>query len=206
MRIDSVSMAYTSGYQFYSYDIPAAAKYVAIRTITPKDETGYGAHIISIDDISFGYTDKSNILMRSEGARRSPAPEGQFKVYLDNHLMAQTNATTYSFSNLSVGMHTAGVRAVYTSGETEMSTIDFEVTAADGIRTVAGSDLRISVKNGVLTVDGDYDDMALYSMAGQRMPMSRMGTGTYLTGNLPLGNYLVKLTRGKQVRTMKITL
>ena len=206
VRIDSVSMAYTSGYQFYSYDIPAAAKYVAIRTITPKDETGYGAHIISIDDISFGYTDKSNILMRSEGARRSPAPEGQFKVYLDNHLMAQTNATTYSFSNLSVGMHTAGVRAVYTSGETEMSTIDFEVTAADGIRTVAGSDLRISVKNGVLTVDGDYDDMALYSMAGQRMPMSRMGTGTYLTGNLPLGNYLVKLTRGKQVRTMKITL
>ena len=120
--------------------------------------------------------------------------------------MAQTNATTYSFSHLSVGMHTAGVRAVYTSGETEMSTIDFEVTAADGIRTVAGSDLRISVKNGVLTVNGDYDDMALYSMAGQRMPMSRMGTGTYLTGNLPLGNYLVKLTRGKQVRTMKITL
>lgn len=206
VRLDSVSMQYSYGYNYYSYDIPAAAKYVAIRTITPKDETGYGAHIISIDDISFGYTDKSNSLMHCEGARRSPAPEGQFEVYLDNNLMTQTNATSYTFSNLSVGMHTAGVIASYTSGETEMSTIDFEVTTADGITPVAGSELKVSVKNGLLTVDGDYDDIALYATSGQQMPMSRIGIGTYRVGNVPQGTYVIKMTRGKQVRSMKITL
>ena len=87
-----------------------------------------------------------------------------------------------------------------------MSTIDFEVTTADGITPVAGSELKVSVKNGLLTVDGDYDDIALYATSGQQMPMSRIGIGTYRVGNVPQGTYVIKMTRGKQVRSMKITL
>ena len=36
--------------------------------------------------------------------------------------------------------------------------------------------------------------------------MSRIGIGTYRVGNVPQGTYVIKMTRGKQVRSMKITL
>lgn len=206
VRLDSVNMLYKSGYQYYSYSIPAEAKYIAIRTITPKDDTGYSPHIISLDDITFGLTDKNAAKQHVAGTRKSPSAEGLYEVYLDGEKVAQTNETNYYFSDLSVGTHTAGVIASYTSGKTEMSTIDFEVTAADGITPVTGSALKVIVKDGVLTVNGDFDKVALYSLAGQQMPMSQIGLGTYVVGNIAQGSYIIKVTRGKQVRSMKITL
>ena len=66
-----------------------------------------------------------------------PALEGQYEVYLDGQKVADTDETNYVFSHLSQGHHTAGVLASYTSGKTEMTTIDFDCQLIDGVQFVA---------------------------------------------------------------------
>lgn len=96
-----------------------------------------------------------------------PSVEGAYEVYLDGELVTRTNDTEYYFNGLSVGKHTAGVIASYTSGKTAMSTIDFEVDAT-----------------GVSTVTSGEDDCEaeFYDIRGQRVSGQ----------NLPKGVYIVK--------------
>ena len=65
-----------------------------------------------------------------------PALEGQYEVYLDGQKVADTDDTNYVFRHLTRGEHTAGVVASYTSGKTEMTTIDFECELIDGVQSV----------------------------------------------------------------------
>ena len=68
-----------------------------------------------------------------------PALEGQYEVYLDGLKVADTDETNYVFSHLTRGEHTAGVVASYTSGKTEMTTLDFECELIDGIEQIVTS-------------------------------------------------------------------
>lgn len=74
----------------------------------------YG-HVFMVDDIYIGVPEKE----------KSRAFNG-YTVYLDGEEVASgIMEETYTFQNVSVGEHTAGVKAVYTSGESEVAEMSF---------------------------------------------------------------------------------
>lgn len=149
-------------------DIPAEANYIALRRVTPADETGYTPQILNIDDVAFGTNlpTASNYVAK-KSKTRMPSLEGAYEVYLDGELVAHTDDTQYCFDGLTVGKHTAGVIASYTSGKTAMSTIDFEVDAT-GVSSLTGAT--------------DDSEAEFYNIRGQRVSDQ----------NLPKGVYIVK--------------
>lgn len=168
IRIDSctINSAYGS-WVLKQYDsIPAEANYIALRRVTPADETGYTPKILNIDDVAFGtklpnatrYLPKNNV-------RRMPSLDGAYEVYLDGELVASTDDTQYYFDGLTVGKHTAGVIASYTSGKTTMSTIDFEVDAT-GVSSITGRQ--------------DESKAEFYNIKGQRISNHDLPRGVYI--------------------------
>lgn len=168
IRIDSctINSAYGS-WVLKQYDsIPAEANYIALRRVTPADETGYTPKILNIDDVAFGtklpnaarYLPKNNV-------RRMPSLDGAYEVYLDGELVANTDDTQYYFDGLTVGKHTAGVIASYTSGKTTMSTIDFEVDAT-GVSSITGRQ--------------DEGEAEFYNIKGQRISNRDLPRGVYI--------------------------
>lgn len=94
-------------YTRFSYNIPANAKYVAIR----HNHTGFA---LLIDDIRLGVV--------SDGA----IPANGFEVYLNNELVeAGVADDQYQFTNLVPGSYTAGVKAIYHTGESQLIEADF---------------------------------------------------------------------------------
>lgn len=93
----------------YSYSIPKEAKYFAIR----HNHTG---SVFMVDDISIGVV--------TDGA----IPGNGFSIYLDDELVAEeVFDVSYEFNNLTPGSHTAGVKAVYHTGESQLIALDFEL-------------------------------------------------------------------------------
>ncbi len=127
----------SSDYIFYEVTIPAEARYVALHHMSDQ------LRILSVDDVFVGLksaNSRSQIVNRQSVNRNShkmPALEGQYEVYLDGQKMGDTDETNYVFSHLTQGRHTAGVLASYTSGKTEMTTIDFDCNLIDGVPSVA---------------------------------------------------------------------
>lgn len=194
-----------SYWTMYSYDIPKEAKYVAIHCVSDQKR------IFRIDDVRYGLAEALNVptyISRSTGYEspimRSPSLDGLYEVYLDGNKVAQQDATTYTFSNLTSGKHTAGVIASYTSGKTEMSTIDFSVDAS-GIATVEDGGLNISVDGKIITVNGAYDRLEVFSTSGMAVSMTENAQGCYNMGNVPAGVYIIKVYVGSKVSTMKFT-
>lgn len=180
IRIDSCTINSQYGYWILKQydDIPAEAKYIALRRVTPADESGYTPQILNIDDVAFGINlPEASPYAPKKSAQRMPSLDGAYEVYLDGELVSNTDDTQYYFNNLTVGKHTAGVIASYTSGKTAMSTIDFEVDAA-GISSVAGEDN-----------DGEAE---FYNIKGQRIS----------DRNIPRGVYIVK-KGGRTYKTIK---
>jgi len=145
----------------FTADVPAEANFVTIRQVL-------GSYVLMIDDIRIG---DLNAAPNAASARkapqhRAPSLDGAYKVYLDGELVEQTDEKQYLFENLSNGYHTAGVISSYTSGETEMSTIEFcigdptqiesisskavETPAFDlyGRRVESGKTNNFSIQNG----------------------------------------------------------
>lgn len=133
---------------------------------------------------------------------RSPSLDGLYEVYLDGNKVAQQDATTYTFTNLSAGNHTAGVIASYTSGKTEMSTIDFSVDAS-GIVSVENGGFNISADGRSITVNGEYDYIEVFSTGGMAVAATEVAPGSYSLGNVPAGVYIVKVYIDGNVNTMK---
>lgn len=187
----------------YSYDIPKEAKYVAIRCISDQKR------VFRIDDVRYGLADAlaaPAYISRNTGYKspslRSPSLDGLYEVYLDGNKVAQQDATTYTFTNLSAGNHTAGVIASYTSGKTEMSTIDFSVDAS-GIVSVENGGFNISADGRSITVNGEYDYIEVFSTGGMAVAATEVAPGSYSLGNVPAGVYIVKVYIDGNVNIMK---
>lgn len=200
---DSMAVPLYGYYSLLSYDIPKDAKYVAIRCISDQKR------VLRIDDIRFGLADALNVpayLARpASNMQKSPSLDGLYEVYLDGKKVAQQDQNEYTFSGLSNGRHTAGVVASYTSGKTEMSTIEFDVTAT-GISNVGGNGLKATVEGRTLVIEGDYDSVALYSANGAVQPMQQTAAGRYRLDGVKSGIYIVKIVSGGKANTMKVTL
>jgi len=133
----------------FSYNIPAEAKYVAIR----HNHTGFA---LLIDDVSLG--------VETDGA----IPANGFSVYLNNIEVA-TGLTTpeYEFTNLTPGNYTAGVKAHFYTGESELKEVNFEIPQGTDVNftvtdnhgsLIDGADIHILYKNNEIlttqTVNG----------------------------------------------------
>lgn len=94
-----------------------------------------------------------------------PSLDGAYEVYLDGELVASTDDMQYYFDGLTVGKHTAGVIASYTSGKTTMSTIDFEVDAT-GVSSITGRQ--------------DESKAEFYNIKGQRISNHDLPRGVYI--------------------------
>lgn len=165
-RIDSVSVTSYYSWVYKEYDIPANAKYVALRAVTKAGKS----RCLLIDDVAFGYADAlpatpGYMPASHVSTSRMPALDGAYEIYLDGNKVAQQDETEYEFTNLSAGTHTAGVRSAYTSGFSEMSTIDFTVSATDGIQSLSTDS----------TEPAEY-----YNLNGQKLSGSQARGGVYI--------------------------
>lgn len=203
IRLDSITVnAYD--WNLYKYDIPQGAKYVALHCVSNQKR------VLSLDDISFGLPDAlpdaaNYISIQKVAARHVPTADGAYDVYLDGKLVTKTNETEYEFTDLAVGKHTAGVVASYTSAKTDMSTIDFEISATDDIASVTGN-VKLSVVNRILTIDGSYNHVAVYDTSGKLQPIRMLSHGVYSMSEIPVGVYVVNVNDGNKMKTMKIVL
>ena len=85
-----------------------------------------------------------------------------------------------------------------------MSTIDFSVDVS-GIATVEDGGLNISVDGKIITVNGAYDRLEVFSTSGMAVSMTENAQGCYNMGNVPAGVYIIKVYVGSKVSTMKFT-
>ena len=96
----------------YSFDVSDYARkeiYLAINCVSVE------GFFMMLDDIS---------VEMDKGKSRSFTG---YKVYLDGNEVNTITNNEYEFLNLSAGVHSAGVKSVYTSGESEMATKPFEI-------------------------------------------------------------------------------
>ena len=192
-----------SYYQQTTVDVPKEAKYVAIQCVSDQKR------VFCIDDIEFGLPGamaaKTNYLAPLRAPRRMPALEGAYEVYLDGEKVTDTDETNYLFENLRNGTHTAGVIASYTSGKTEMSTIDFVVDAPTGLASVKG-EMRVSLDGRRLNIKGEYTNVMVYANDGKMVHINRVADGLYSLNGLPAGVYVVSVKTANGVKSMKATL
>lgn len=194
----------SSYYMQYSYDIPKEAKYVAIHCTSDQ------MRVLRIDDVRFGLPEAmqapfylSPYAGVARKPMRSPSLDGLYEVYLDGKLVAQQDETSYLFEGLANGTHTAGVLASYTSGKTEMSTIDFTVDVASGVNAISGNQLKVTVDNGVVSINGNYTDLHVFAADGKSLPLTRIASNAYRI-NGASGVVIVKVDTVNGEKTMKV--
>lgn len=136
----------------YDYAIPAEAKYVTIRNVSD------GAYILMIDDVEI-----------SAGA--SARELVNYQVYLNDNLMGETTNFTFDFTSDDIifnEINVAGVKAIYSSGESEMSTIEFLGVYTDTPENQAQANMTVypNPSNGSFTIelDGEYEVSILNSL------------------------------------------
>ncbi len=137
----------------YEYDLDAETKYVCIRNVSE------GAFILMIDDVSI-YTEeaKSRELLI-------------YEVYLNDNLMGETTENTYTFDSDNVipnEPNVAGVKAIYSSGESEMSTIEFMGVYVSLPEPALQAKMEVfpNPSNGTFTIrlDGEYEVSIINNM------------------------------------------
>ncbi|TVQ17813.1 MAG: T9SS C-terminal target domain-containing protein [Bacteroidetes bacterium] len=91
-----------------------------------------------------------------------------FNVFLDGELQAEEIiATEYLFENLTEGYYTAGVQSVFTTGESEIVTIDFEIVDILDATIIVTTNSGDSPEGALVTlVHQDMDDMIYSQEAG----------------------------------------
>ena len=80
-----------------------------------------------------------------------------YRVYLDNVEVAITKSTEFQFMKVPAGNHTAGVQAIYTSGVSEIVSINFASTCTDtNLPTYTITSASNNTDWGTVTGGGDY--------------------------------------------------
>ncbi len=174
-------------YKEYSYLIPKEAKYVVLNSHARN------SFLLLVDDIFIG-TDKNFITNKEEGKGFFK----NYKVYLDNEVVTETQESKYLLKNLSFGKHTASVVKVYNSGESTPVSIDFTVSGADNIDNLNSESLIVYLtRDNKLIIKGDYNAMTLYSITGTLVmkvydqaetDLNRLEKGVYMVDILTKDN------------------
>ncbi|RGN42968.1 MULTISPECIES: carboxypeptidase regulatory-like domain-containing protein [unclassified Bacteroides] len=177
----------------YSYTIPAGARYVTINCVSEH------RMILLIDDIYIG-TQTEGYISPTNGIGHHT-----YEIYLDGKKVATQNETTYLFTKLEDGNHTAGVKAVYATESTAISTINFEISGSS-IENVTDEEVTlypIPVKDR-LYIDGQYDKLSIYDVSGMLKSEYDKPVSSIDVTNLNTGVYMVKIISGDKTLTKKL--
>jgi len=168
------------GWHQFSYDLSAYAGQqikFAIRYIS--DYNRYGSFMLMLDDVFVG---------QSQAAAANP--NEQFEVYLDGELRGTTDGYSFRLTDMPSGEHTIGVRAVYLQAQSEMTTIQVSIPAADNYAHVT---FHVTA-DSKLTVDGQL--LAITNIASTESYEAVVTNGQAEFASLPLGQYVVNVSEG----------
>ncbi len=150
------------GYKYGSVDFDKNQE--TISSVTPPVFIPLSEPFITEDMLSYNY----------------PKSFVGFDVFLNGNQVAdEIAATDYMFKDLEVGFYTAGVRSVYTTGMSDIITIDFEIPA----RT-------FRVTFNVVDQEGEFLDHAIVTLDGIQNP-----TGNYTFDGILAGTYSFKVEK-----------
>lgn len=134
-----------NNWNLYEYELSTEAKYVCIRNVSD------GGYILMIDDVSI-YADASKKQLLT------------YQVYLNDQLMGETTEYTYDFTTediLDNEVNVAGVKAIYSSGESEMASIEFMGVFVSIPEAAPQGKMKVfpNPSNGDFTIelDGEYE-------------------------------------------------
>ncbi|PLX23661.1 MAG: hypothetical protein C0599_04045 [Salinivirgaceae bacterium] len=149
----------------FSYDLSAYAGqniYIGIHCVSND------AFMFMIDDLNIGMASKSKAFTG-------------YTVYLDEAIEAtDLTAANYTFESLALGTYTAGVKAVYETGESSVVTIDFEIVEPTYSLTFNVMDESTSnLMSGVSIDITDGTDTWNYSTDANGQAVMEMTNGTY---------------------------
>ncbi len=166
----------------YSYTIPADARYVTINCVSTD------GFVLMIDDIFIGKADKPKI----QSAQKEPPMI--YEVYLDGQKVSETSDCKFLFTGLTESKHTAGVKAVYYSGTSDVVTCDFGSESA--IDSYELHDLRVypNPAKDYIKVEGSYTRLELQDLSGRSLAVFKDTQGTVDISYLPEGTYLLIIT------------
>lgn len=186
-----LTIAREEAWENFTVNIPADARYVAINV--------RNCHRVSlIDDIFIGDATDIPGVTALRAPAREPGRAESYEVFLDGVKVGTTAAKEYLLTGLSDGTHTAGVRAVFASGASEMLTAQFEVksTGIGNIGSDADGALAVSVSRRTVTVTGHADGtpVSLIAVDGRTVDASDAHPAAVLTAPAP-GVYVVTAGR-----------
>ncbi len=178
-------------YTEYSYDLAEDVKYVCINNVS---QNGY---ILMIDDIKLTTEDNSK---NNRGFVK-------YKVFLDDVLQGETNETTFDLEVVdNKATHTAGVVAVYATGESEMATITFNTpTSVDEINENATMIYPMPA-NDYVSVKGNFTQYCIYDITGKQVKVGTFNNQKINVNNLKNGIYTIKLIEKRKTRTEKLVI
>lgn len=168
----------------YSFIVPGNAKFVSIQCVSSD------AFVFMLDDVVIG--------------REKPKALTNYAIYLDGEKVDEvTNATTYTFKNLTQGNHVAGVKAMYTSGATDLQTVDFSVFGtknkyrvtynipANGtLRVLNGS---VPVEYGALVEEGTNLTIETTPIEGYEVKTLTANGANIINDTITVGNTAVEI-------------
>ena len=164
------------GWNKYTFTLPDDAQYFALRYVS----VGYQAFALLIDDIEYtpGYSD-INLLgynIYTNGVKENDTPHASREITLDCN------------SNPS---NEYGVSSVYSEGESEMTSITLQTSAANNIKDSAN--YIVYVEGSSIVVKGaENQAINLYDLNGLEIYKS-IGTGNDIIGYVNKGIYLLKV-------------
>ena len=115
----------------------------------------------------------------------------EYEVYLDNALVGKSAESSYTFNKLTAGSHTVGIKAIYTTGVSEITNYTFNLVA--GVEDFETSSVAVVGLDGaVKVVVPQVADVVVFNMAGQVVAEMNAVEGEAV---LPVnaGMYIVKV-------------
>lgn len=161
----------------FEYTIPADARYVALNCVSPD------GFMLFVDDVEI--TSGNGMPMNTAVS----GPEVKYVVMLDGETVAETTDCEHLFTNVPSGRHTAAVKAVYASGESDAVELEF---GESGLNEVEVNALSVAPNPayGYTEVSGEFAGARLYDLSGRciatfdgsnrRLDLSNVAPGFYI--------------------------
>lgn len=179
---DTTLIAPADAWKEYKFTVPSTARYVTIHCTSPA------GWIFLVDDIFIGK--QSDFESRNKLPQKE-AYQTSYEVTLDGKVLGTTKDTQYLLSNLADGLHTAGVTAIYETGKSATTQLEFGVNV--GIEDVSDTPtINYYRETGMITFSQSIRSFSIYDTAGAVMKTSVVHLDSYKAKDLVPGIYVVK--------------
>lgn len=175
----------------YEYDMPAEARYVAVRCTSADGFT------LFVDDVEISSGNGFEMNTSISG------PEVVYEVTLDGHPVATVEDAFCNLGEVTDDVHTVAVKAVYASGSSDDATLTFGTSGIVSPEGDGSLDVVVSA-DGYAEISGEFDGADLYDLSGRmvarfgnesrRIALDGMATGVYILDvHTPAGNRPFKI-------------